>query len=68
MKDRITHKDKSIVLDHIIYWEPWPDKEILISTARAIEGEEGEMILRFNNQKERDAFLARLDNYFQEIP
>lgn len=42
------------------------ERPIVVIERRGIAGE-GEEIVRFPTAEERDAFLARLDNYFQEI-
>jgi hypothetical protein len=70
MKNRITTPDgMRIPIDDIGPYQTYDnthERPSVIIERRGIAGE-GETIVRFNTIEERDAFLARLDNYFQEI-
>jgi hypothetical protein len=73
MKNRITLLNSTrIILDHVVGYTTWDDDDeekglgddwplTLFFSHKTDE------TIVFDNPKERNAFLARLDNYFQEI-
>lgn len=70
MKNRITTPTgKRVIPEDIGSYFPYEEKvqdNFVIVVAR--RGVEGEFQIHFETIEKRDAFLARLDSYFQEIP
>ena len=66
MKDRITTPwGFSVILDHLIAYHA---KGMTVYLMCAGEDTDNCACASFQTEEERDAFLARLDAYFQEIP
>jgi hypothetical protein len=71
MKNRITTPDGTrIPIEDIGPYRGYEYQGFfnVVIERRGVMGVKGEFIICFPTTEERDAFLARLDNYFQEIP
>jgi hypothetical protein len=72
MKHRITTPDGTrIPIEDIGPYQAYSynyESPTVIIERRGVYGVKGDLIVKFNTPEERDAFLARLDAYFQEIP
>jgi hypothetical protein len=70
MKNRITTPNGTrIPIEDIGPYRKYEYEEFfnVVIERRGVTGEKGDLIVTFDSTEERDAFLARLDNYFQEI-
>ena len=64
--NRITTPDGvRLILDHVVGYTTWDDDDEMRLTI--FFGYKTDDTIVFNNSTERDAFIARLDAYFEEI-
>ncbi len=69
MKDRITINGTRIILAHIVKYCSFKETAHSLARVQIYEvGRSDPKEFSFASNKEKDAFLERLDNYFKEIP
>lgn len=63
-----TKKGVRIVLDHVVGYEGWPHEEGDSFKISIFMRDKTDELVTFEDEEDRNAFLARLDSYFEEIP
>lgn len=69
MKNRITlPTGMRVIVQDIVSYTSWPESAQVEDFPLSISlRDRSDEVAIFKTEQERDAFLARLDNYFQEI-